>query len=77
MNKKELILESNKELKKYLEKHGNETISIAHFLFINGLLKGCASGYGVMYKLSNYIFITIKNKESKTLSDVIQEYINK
>lgn len=67
----------NRELIKYIEKHGDETISNTHLMFINGLLKGCMSGYGVMYKLTNYIYNTIKNKESKTLSEVINDFNKK
>lgn len=65
----------NKILITYINKHGEEKISNKHLIFINDLMKNkTISEWGVLYKLSNYIYKQIKNKETKTLKEIIDNF---
>ena len=67
-----------KELLNYLNKHGTEKISNTHLIFIKDLMKNKKIGeWGMLYKLSNIIYKNIKNKENKTLNDIVENFNNR
>lgn len=68
----------NKELNNYLNKHGTESVSNTHLIFINELMKNNTIGeWGILYKLSNVIYRNVRNKETKTLNEVIKDFNDK
>lgn len=67
----------NRDLLKYIGKHGDEKISNSHLIFINGLILKSNEDFGYLYKLSSRLYRALKNKEDKTLNEVINFFNNK
>lgn len=67
----------NRELLKYIVKHGDEKVSNSHLIFISCLMRTHNDDFGYLYKLSNRLYKTLKNKEDKTLNEVISFFNNK
>lgn len=73
-----LMKENNmsKDIINYMNKHGTEIVSNSHLFFISSLMKNRINDYGLLYKLSNKIYISIRKKETKTLQEVYNEIYN-
>lgn len=67
----------NRELLKYIGKHGDERVSNSHLIFISGLMLRNNEDFGYLYKLSSRLYNTLKSKEDKTLNEVINLFNNK